>query len=325
MKNKLKQRLKVKSMQIGFTLLGLNAFACGKSSKSDKQDSQASVANANLIFDESLSTSLTADIGKDLNSLRTWYNDKNVDSINNLKKILNLNEISGPILESWFYDRIQYVISYKTNVKFSYAYAVDRELVNFDIKLRSSPNIVAANLSAGLIEQVKDKTVEDRDAVFLHINGLKKQLLSAHKGVMMIGAGYEIDHEEAKKIPIVNSIRHIAAMLHEARHSDGNVKSKTLGMSHVQCPASKGEELEGQYACDNSWNGPYNVGAYVSEGLAAQCSAGCTENEKLILSFVILDLKSRILVENKAANYWDATPEKSLPTLGIDGFTTFEN
>ncbi len=176
-----------------------------------------------------------------------------------------------------------------------------------------------------MIQGVKDKTLEDRDGVFLHINGQKKQLLSAHKGIMVIGAGYEVKGELAAQIPTVNSIRHISTLLHEARHSDGNIQSKTLGMSHEKCPASVGPEYEGQYACDNSWNGPYNVGAFTSEALAAQCATGCTKDEQLFLLLLITDAKSRILVENKPANYWDATPESSLSPLEIVGFTTFGN
>lgn len=106
-----------------------------------------------------------------------------------------------------------------------------------------------------------------------------------------------------------NSYMRIGTYLHEARHSDGNEKSDSLGFMHAYCP--KGHALAEKPACDTNINGPYAIGGVYYYETASSCkkSKDCSKSEEASLMARAFDSFSRIHKIGGQIKIHDETPE----------------
>jgi hypothetical protein len=135
---------------------------------------------------------------------------------------------------------------------------------------------------------------------------------SPRSGVIQIGpalfAGSWLA-DERSPAAAANSISRLSTFFHEARHSDGNGKS--IGFFHAVCP--EGHVMAGYNSCDRNLNGPYTVGAVVTQGLAESCGDKCTVAQRERLRLRYLDSFGRVLekqLDGRPTTYWDARPER---------------
>lgn len=120
----------------------------------------------------------------------------------------------------------------------------------------------------------------------------------------------------------LNSVVRIATLFHEARHSDGNRESQTLGFSHIECPA--GHDYAGKLACDNSGNGPYSIGLVMLKILrkSLKLDEKLSSEARPALDMIELDLKSRILDRGK---WLDASGEAPLEFVDYSDFLKLQD
>jgi hypothetical protein len=104
------------------------------------------------------------------------------------------------------------------------------------------------------------------------------------------------DYESSATASFVSSIARVAALLHEARHSDGH--DDHIGFLHSKCP--QGHPLAGTTDCDRMINGPYSTEADFTRLYIDQCKKNngnriCTESEMDTLEGIIQKANSYVL------------------------------
>ncbi len=259
-----------------------------------------------------------------------------------MTRVMGLQEVSAPALSSWLNERVNYVLAedYELSLMNIRPYffkdfefprtelpEIERpEEANFDPLLdpaRMYPEglqsfvgsepapqgkVVMANLGAALYVAGKASGL----LLSSKIRGIGRvPVTSPRVGIIQVGEGLFYDgyfgEEFGPESPVRRAFR-LDTFFHEARHSDGNGKS--LGFLHALCPA--GHDYEGQGACDRSTNGPYTVGALVSEELSVNCTE-CSEGEREAIRLIGLESRSRIIPQKDGspAIDWDGTHEGS--------------
>jgi hypothetical protein len=159
---------------------------------------------------------------------------------------------------------------------------------------KSDGNVYSLKVSRGLLKKATKVIVESPRAGIIQI------------GEGLFAKGLTIDTKNENSL--ANSINRLGTFFHEAKHSDGNGSS--LGFAHTQCPA--GHDYAGAYACDESLNGPYTVGAVMIKEMTKSCDETCTAKDKEVLKMIVLDYENRIMKTTRKgtpATNWDSTPE----------------
>ena len=126
---------------------------------------------------------------------------------------------------------------------------------------------------------------------------------SPRAGVIQLGGGLFSDgwmhaHRQSLNDVEFSNIR-LAALFHEARHSDGH--GQNLAFTHAICPP--GHAYAGYAACDQTLNGAYTIGGLTSQFFAEtckDCSTAQTEAQRLFY----VDSYSRVIThwQQKAAS-----------------------
>jgi hypothetical protein len=229
-------------------------------------------------------------------------------------------------MELWLTNRVQYIISDKTNLESSivlvtpnYAFpnpgllptqitnelpqkpattadtaAADPQKPAADPAQGSGGVTVMLNIGGGLY--MMGKATGNLVGITIPGAGVVP-LTSPRVGVLQIGEGMFQPLMKDVGVPDVNSraytLFHLGTLFHEARHSDGNGKS--LGFAHSLCPID--HDLAGLAGCDNSTNGAYTVDAAVIRNLTASCK-DCTPADKEALKLEVIDSFSRVLKQS---------------------------
>ena len=294
------------------------------------------LAQANDIYlSEKIKTPLRSKIQRDLNVLD---NLKLKDVHPRTLEVMGVSTLNATTASKWLNDRVNYVVEEDAltvmKLLFKKTIYVEQQNVSFPnanvIPYSQDPKNQIADLSAMTSKQDDVLTVMSNLGAALYMGGksqntlygmkvsrglLKKQIKvtvdSPRAGIIQVGEG--LFHQQLTINPenenaLSNSLNRLATFFHEARHSDGNGAS--LGYAHSKCPA--GHELAGEYACDESLNGPYAVGALMTVEMIKSCDDSCSEREKEILKLIALDSAGRIMTTTKKgtpAVDWDASPE----------------
>lgn len=257
-------------------------------------------------------------------------------------QIMGVSNLNAPSASRWLSDRVKYVIEEDAlsamKLLFKKAIYVEQENVLFPDRTilpyslnpnnkRSKLPVNDKNLTSKESESV---TVMSNMSAALYMGGkysntlygmkvsrglFKKQIKvsidSPRSGIIQIGEGLFNKHltiNNDNENAIANSLNRLATFFHEARHSDGNGAS--LAFAHSRCGVN--HELAGEYACDESLNGPYAVGAFMTIEMIKSCEKDCSEREKETLKIIALDSAGRIMKTTRKgtpALDWDATPE----------------
>lgn len=243
-----------------------------------------------------------------------------------MTRVMGLQEVSAPVLSSWLNERVNYVLAedYELSLMNIRPYLFKdfefprTELPDIELPeglqsfVGSEParqgKVVMANLGAALYVAGKASDL----LLSSKIRGIGRvPVTSPRVGIIQVGEGLFYDgyfgEEFGPESPVRRAFR-LDTFFHEARHSDGNGKS--LGFLHALCPA--GHDYEGQGACDRSTNGPYTVGALVSEELSVNCTE-CSEGEREAIRLIGLESRTRIIPQKDGspAIDWDDTHEGS--------------
>ncbi|MBC7428983.1 MAG: hypothetical protein H7336_10250 [Bacteriovorax sp.] len=300
---------------------------------------------ASLIVTSTLANANDIQLSRGIKSDLRAKIERDMDALDNLKfkptaevgslKVMGLETLNAQTASKWLNERVNYVIEENAlsvlKLLIKKTIQVEREGVSFpnagvlpyslDPKNKASTLfnaagegvVVMSNIGSGLYMAGKN---ENKVYALKVSRGLLKKatkvvIESPRAGIIQIGEGLfmkEITINNENPASIANSINRLGTFFHEAKHSDGNGSS--LGFAHSLCPA--GHDYAGAYACDESVNGPYTVGAIMMKEMLKSCNDTCTPKEKEILKIVILDSESRIMLTTRRgtpAEDWDSTPE----------------
>jgi len=298
-----------------------------------------SLAQANdIVLSEKIKNSLKSKIERDMNVLD---NLKLKDAAPRTLEVMGVSALNATTASKWLNDRVNYVIEEDAlsimKLLFKKTIYIEQQNVSFPNGnvLPYSQDPKNQLLETPLVSEpaAKDEgvfTVMSNMGAALYMGGkssntlygmkvsrglLKKQIRvtvdSPRAGIIQVGEG--LFHKQLTVNPenenaLANSLNRLATFFHEARHSDGNGAS--LAYAHSKCPA--GHELADEYACDESLNGPYTVGALMTVEMIKSCEDNCSEREKEILKLIALDSAGRVMQTTKKgtpAVDWDASPE----------------
>lgn len=252
--------------------------------------------------------------------------------------LLDIKELSGHSLYSWLHQRVNYVVedNYFNLLKIlsGSVYIINRnqlyppneiesELIykteDVSIVSPSLPTIPLRNEEEGFVVMqnlgaaVYLKGKEDHILYGMKISRglfrlrIKSVLSSPRAGIIQIGDGLfspRLSPEPNELSHPSNQIFRLQTFFHEARHSDGHGKS--LAFSHQVCP--QGHDYFPHPACDIPDNGPYTLGAKLTNELIKTCSE-CNEKQKEQLTLVMIDSFYRKLNKTQNPVLWDETPE----------------
>ncbi len=204
------------------------------------------------------------------------------------KDILNIASFSNEDLRSWMQARYHHVVgeTFKENK------TVERSNVPYTPSLSESidpwgSTIIMRNVGAGSYTTGKD----NKQLYSLQLSSEKLYIKSPRVGLFMIGKGlFTLDKTPGgSSKDDVSSYFRLGTLFHEARHCDGN--GTHAAFLHKKCIDGN---LKGEYACDDSLNGPYPVGRVILERLRAICT-WCSSKETRALDLNIADLLTRTL------------------------------
>lgn len=269
-------------------------------------------------FDPYIPEDQISAIINDLSSLSKLNNNDVSEEMDNVFKLSKdyYGYPSSIALIKWLDDRINYVIKEMgesdllTRVYVVSKYEHSDELPDLELtkdnkskdnKSKNKPKAVTVMSNMGAALYLMGKM--NYYVLGLKIGRNKVPVISPRMGIISIGEGLFMDRLQIspkKPNSYANSIGRLSTYFHEARHSDGNVKS--LGYVHALCPV--GHSYENLNACDRSINGPYMIGARFTTHAASACNE-CTEKEKTTLLARALDSYSRV-IDTKV---WNDEPE----------------
>jgi hypothetical protein len=228
-------------------------------------------------------------------------------------KALGIPELNSETAHQWLTTRVGYIIEDQSVERL-------RELLKKEVINIEEENFVYSPYRPKLIPQSIDGTSKQAKGVIIMsnlgtalyrwgkssqyllnfnmepVNSKKKMditIKSPRVGIIQIGEGlFAKDRNVNTKNAgaISNSIARLGTIFHEARHSDGHLKS--LGFYHSICPAK--HELAGLPACDENLNGSYTVGAVMLTEMLKACGDQCSATEKEVLKTLILDSYGRV-------------------------------
>jgi hypothetical protein len=239
-------------------------------------------------------------------------------------RVLGIPNSTNEVFGAWLNKRVKYII--EENLVTKKTVSVEQENVDYptpltklysqtDLNKQATASVVMMG-NIGSQYYIEGKNQHKLFALKVSQQSPKKPILvpidSPRAGVLQIGAALFAPQLAINRIDdkaLANSILRLSFYFHEARHSDGNGTS--LGFAHSICP--QGHDYENEFACDESLNGAYSVGAAIAREMVMACDTGCSERDKEMLKIFILDNYNRLQVKthlNTPAKYWDPTPEK---------------
>ncbi len=213
-----------------------------------------------------------------------------------MKRVMKLKDSSSSSIWEWLEARVQYIVAPAPSKK----------------KRRGLEQML--NLGAIFYHECQTQGI----SCILDIPAFRKiDVRSPRVGVLQMGKDLfspvqaTMGHE---KDSIVNRLRILSILFHEARHSDGNKDSPgnredssvgTRGFFHGKCP--EGHYLQDRLACDFNLNGPYTVEGLWLESVLSSCKH-CTPKSKEAIRLLIADARSRVLTTENVTE-WDDSPE----------------
>ncbi|MBC7690280.1 MAG: hypothetical protein H7222_00795 [Methylotenera sp.] len=235
------------------------------------------------------------------------------DLLQDTVRMMGLGNLSSHELLQWISDRVQYLVGESFTLTAKNLYAPSQR--GFVFENRSEMPTIETVASSGTPAPTAPGTVvmsnlgpavyyagKQQDMLMgLKVAGKKVPVTSPRSGILRVGPGlfmlkYMPNQTDASAVS--NSIHRLGILFHEARHSDGHGKS--LGFFHAICPSGN---LQGLNACDRNLNGPYQVGARMTQILTENCrlqgACSVAETEKLRVQY--LDSYSRTLLETSAS------------------------
>ena len=242
-------------------------------------------------------------------------------------RVLGIAELNSDTVGTWLNQRVKYIVEEnafskkKLHVEKYHVQYPNSQPQPFSSKeeqdgdeLEEISSIIMTNIGAEIYMQGKNQH---------QLYGVKIPQSKPHKpiyvrldtpraGILQIGAGLfsaNLAINRMDENAVANSIMRLAFYFHEGRHSDGH--GTGLGFTHSVCP--KGHDYENEFACDESLNGAYSVGAAMAREMMMACNTNCSERDKEMLKIFLIDNYNRVQTKthlNTAAKYWDPTPEK---------------
>lgn len=228
------------------------------------------------------------------------------------QEMTGLEAVDGPHMHNWIVNRVRYIVGENFQLENSLLFQEGFKFPGGDL-----PSLPGMEQNQGPVTQSLNfsgvKTVMTNVGGALYLMGkvgfeydnLVMQMLlgldldgkevyatSPRIGILQVGEGL-FDEEFRLNADLTapsNSISRIATLFHEARHSDGNGSSTSF--PHALCPST--HAYADHYACENSANGPYSIGALSTRALMLNCTS-CDMEEKTALAVATLDSFSRLL------------------------------
>lgn len=326
--------------------------ACGESTNDDSTEiipapvpfSEVAPSGASALTDGSLVQHIVfADdipnrqrelLRNDLSIIDNWDGTIKDDAAERMKSLLGLTNADREELSFWLKQRLKYFVRddlsrYNLGLIFPGMKQVGLQILG-DAGKKEEENTGASNIGTALYMQ----TLLERESrpelayLILQVNEAWVPVLSPRAGIMRIGPAlfnplFQVNGADLKAIS--NSLQTIEVLFHEARHSDGNQGSGSLGFPHVNCPNSSRipRELRGQPACDDALNGAYSVGAAVLRGLWSLCNRNCIEKEIVILQSIYLDRLSRLVVDESDGEALDSSEEPGFNEIDFSAYQAF--
>ncbi|WP_412471802.1 hypothetical protein [Halobacteriovorax sp. RT-1-4] len=247
-----------------------------------------------IYFDSTVPANQLHSLKGDLSYL---YQLKMDNTDNDFSSYFELEEVSGPFLYNWIYNRVKYIVGQDYNVRGrNYVTKRGHTFPATPLPGSSSFNntdafggvVVMSNIGAGLyLSGKKSKLLKGTK-----INRNKVFATSPRVGILQIGEGLFLDSILVNKETDseANKIKRLGTLFHEARHSDGN--SEHIGFNHHTCP--EGHTLYGFSACEKYGNGSYQLEAIATKNLLLNCST-CSVEDKTKLEASIADAFDRVL------------------------------
>lgn len=213
------------------------------------------------------------------------------------KELFELEEIDGPILYNWIYNRVKFIIGEE--------YVIRRRdiLTQSGFTFPSSPLpyhafdkvdayggvVIMSNVGAGLYLEGK----RDRKLKGLKINRKKVFAKTPRVGILQVGEGLFLERLliNGDMDSEANRIKRVGTLVHEARHSDGS--GEHVGFIHSKCPV--GHTLSGFDACEPYKNGAYSLEAALTKNLLEDCKT-CSIEDKTKLEVAVADSFDRVVV-----------------------------
>lgn len=249
---------------------------------------------AGIYFDSTIPTNHATSLKNDLKYL---YQSELAETDSQFSLFFELDEINGPTLFNWIYNRVKYIVGQDYRVRgrnyiSQRGYKFPRTPLPGSSSLQNTDAfggvVVMSNIGAGLyLSGKKSWTLKG-----IKINRQKVFAKSPRVGILQIGEGLflnrllinnEIDSE-------ANKIKRLGTLFHEARHSDGH--SEHIGFNHHTCP--EGHTLYGFSACEKYGNGSYQLEAIAMKNLLLNCKT-CSILDETKLEASIADAHDRVL------------------------------
>ncbi|NBP13527.1 hypothetical protein EBU95_03895 [bacterium] len=275
---------------IAVSLVFLFSIGCQKLSSSGFQ------SQFGVFLDSSVTELQKELIEKDLVNIR----NVNVNSVNDQDlEILGLNSFNGGELSGWLKSRVKYIAGESFDYQ-EQAFIIDDHGYLPEVFEQQNVVTVMSNVGGGLYRYGKFNSV----LIGINIAGHEFQIKSPRSGIIKIGEGLFSVIQITQSAPdsLANSFLRLHVFFHEGRHSDGN--GNNAAFPHESCPSW--HDYYGYYACDQSLNGPYTVGALILKNLQKAC-IGCSNAEIQTMKAIQADSEYRVLPGSALK---DARPEK---------------
>lgn len=250
-------------------------------------------------------------IREDINYLKSLPSHQKVSP--KFKELFQVEDFNSDQLYRWLDTRVNYILAADT--KFKEILSIKNFNVDYPNPFKSQllPTIEIPEKIDDLSSPKNQKnaqkivTVMTNSGSSLYMAGKQESLQfqflfnekiiavkSPRVGLLHVGEGLFLKDLiiQSEKSSSASSINRLITFFHEARHSDGN--SEHLGFPHTICPID--HDYANRYACDESLNGAYTVGAEISKALIESCST-CDIREKIFLQVIAADNYNRVLQE----------------------------
>ena len=261
-----------------------------------------------------------------------------------LKNILKIQDVTSSSLTGWLEERVKFVVGESFNIKNVFRVSstemfwpepptpYHRELFS-DFAISYDHTFSATNPGSNIYDYCE----QGNKVCGLELDGVGLvQVKSPRIGFVQLfdklfsdlSLSGDKSLKDRSQEDIFYRIHRLSTIFHEARHSDGNKSSPgvpadhalvkkdrsqnitrkgTRNFVHVMCP--KGHELQDQYACDLSLNGPYKIQALIAEVLAKSCST-CSASTLSIIETYVSKLNNRLVEDGAKA--WNDAPESMI-------------
>jgi hypothetical protein len=273
-------------------------------------------------FTSSMDAEIINFLRYDFGTLSAWHDTSRGQAFSKLASLYEINDVNARSLSQWLMDRITYIYPDDgQSLRFAFVVPTERRIYEASAETSSGEGVAASNVGGGLYSIYLGQRSKGVEGLLLKFNQNYVPFLSPRTGVMQIGPNFfdksdSLDTSQTTRrgFRTVKSLYRLSVFFHEARHSDGNIRSGTLSFPHVICPSngSVGEEYAGLPACDSKANGAYNIGAQILDSMQGVCDNVCSQRELSVIEAIRLDVLSRLLIEDKDTNFGDSRPETSL-------------